>query len=146
MNLVPNQKLTALRWLWITCRGARAMPARTDFPVAVLRPWIGNLALIDLRDGGGAIFRVCGTELHQRFGGEFTKRDLAELDHAIGESLNRGIEAARLTHQPQELVHERVVHGRRIAFAELCLPLSEDEKVVSTVLFASYVIKKESNR
>jgi hypothetical protein len=41
------------------------MPARTDFDVGVLRPWLGNLALIDIPSN---MIRLCGTNLMSRFG------------------------------------------------------------------------------
>ncbi len=132
------RKLRDLLAFWHKQRGIRPFPTRRDLSVHLLRPWIGNLALIDILDGGEACFRLCGTNLHARFGGEFTRRSMTALDAAIGASLRDGIERVRKSGAPTELSHERVIDGRRTSFREICLPLSEDAVRVDAVLFASY--------
>jgi hypothetical protein len=44
-----NQKLQALVALWEGRRTGDQLPARADLPVSVLRPWLGSLALFELR-------------------------------------------------------------------------------------------------
>ena len=81
-----NHKLRDLLALWNDKRGARAMPSRADLDVSGLKPWLGNLALIDIAEDGRAVFRLCGTNLHARFGGERTRHDVSALDTEIGQS------------------------------------------------------------
>jgi hypothetical protein len=64
-----NRKLKSLLDLCNEKRGERAMPARQDLTVSTLKPWLGNLALIELKNANGPSFRLCGTNLHSRFGG-----------------------------------------------------------------------------
>lgn len=139
---MAKQKLQALKDLWEEKRGMRPMPSRDDLPVAALRPWLGNLALIELRET--ANFRLCGTALHVRFGGEMTKQKIDAISEAYGRhELMTCIEKARQTRSPAEMTYEVCDGPRRTVFHELCLPLGRDEVQPDTILFASYA---EQNR
>ena len=132
-----KDKLKALLDLWQEKRGTRPLPSRDDFPVSQLRPWLGNLALIDLT-GGAPRFRLCGTGLHARFGGEMTKREVARLNEGLGsEELLACIEVARETLIPAPMTQAVSADHRSTVFHELCLPLG-DGRAADTVLFASY--------
>ena len=138
-----NHKLRDLLALWHDKRGTRAMPARADLGVTALKPWLGNLALVDIQDDGRGVFRLCGTNLHARFGGEMTRRDVCELSPAIGDSFRACLEWACRSQTPTESTHERVIDGVSAAFSELHLPLSDDATHVHTLLFASYPVTKK---
>lgn len=130
-------KLNALLALWHDKRGDRDMPARGDLPVQTLRPWLGNLALIDLRDGR-AVFRLCGTGLRVRFDGEMTHKDISSLNEAIAGPLRRCIDQVRKSRAPGHANHTGVVAGCSTVFHEICLPLADDGATMDTLLFASY--------
>lgn len=132
-----NGKLKALLALWHEKRGARPMPSRGDLPVSALRPWLGNLALIDLRNGDGPIFHLCGTSLYSRFGGEMTRRKIDSLDDVIAKTLRHSIEQVRHTRKPAQAKHE-TTQGTPIVFYEFYAPLSDDGVTIDTVLFASH--------
>jgi len=131
-------KLQALRALWQEKRGTRAIPSRGDMPVSALRPWLGHLALIDLT-GAAPCFRLCGTGLHARLGGEMTSRKLDAVSVAHGRLLLRAcIEEICRTLAPAPMVHAMRGDPARTVFHDLCLPLGHDGKRADTVLFASY--------
>jgi hypothetical protein len=130
-------KLTSLLALWHDKRGSKAMPSRDDFPVQALRPWLGNLALIDLRDGG-TVFRLCGTSLHSRFAGEVTRKDLAALDDGVAVALRDCIDQVRKSRQPCRAKHRITGLGYPLTYHEICLPLAGDGVTMDTVLFASF--------
>jgi hypothetical protein len=138
-----NHKLRDLLALWTDKCAGRAMPSRADLAVSALKPWLGNLALIDIQGDGGAVFRLCGTNLHARFGGEMTRRDVSELSPAIGESFCACLEWACSSKTPTEAIHERVINGVPATFSELHLPLSDDAIHVHTLLFASYPVTRK---
>jgi hypothetical protein len=138
-----NHKLRDLLAFWNDKRGQRDMPSRSDLGVATLKPWLGNLALIDISGEGEAVFRLCGTNLHARFGGEVTRRDVTALGPEIGKSLQDCLQRACRSRAPAEATHERIIDGVPAAFCELCLPLSEDAIHVHTLLFASYPVTKK---
>ncbi|MBI1330264.1 MAG: PAS domain-containing protein [Alphaproteobacteria bacterium] len=74
-----RQRLTTLREFWDKKRDANALPRRGDFDPKALRPWIGNLALVEIVPDGEMHFRLCGTNLYGRLGGEFTGRAVNAL-------------------------------------------------------------------
>ncbi len=144
-DAATNQKLSALRALWEQKRGERAMPCRSDLVVADLRPWLGNLALIDL-DGAGGTFRLCGTNLFSRFGGDVTGLRAAELRGESGRSFRDGIARVRTERLPGAASHTQIIHGEEVTFNELALPLSNGGIELKVVLFASYPAKAKSAR
>ena len=114
------------------------MPSRADLTVKTLRPWLGNLALIDLRSDEGATFRLCGTSLHSRFGGEMTRRTIASLDAAIADTLQHSIELVRHTRKPARTTYKTEQPGTATVFHEFCAPLADDGVNIDMLLFASY--------
>ena len=114
------------------------MPSRAGLAVKELRPWLGNLALIDLRGDEGATFRLCGTSLHSRFGGEMTRRTIASLDAAVADALQHSIERVRQTRKPAQTTYKTGHPGTVTVFHEICAPLADDGVNVDTLLFASY--------
>lgn len=120
------------------------MPARADLPVALLKSWLGNLALIDV-DGTEPQFRLCGTNLHKRFGGEVTNRKVSSLGREIIASLETCIAAVIRDGKPKEHSFQMRADGEITAFREMCLPLSDTGKSVQTILMVSYpVITKDT--
>jgi hypothetical protein len=114
------------------------MPSRGDMPVSALGPWFGNLALIDLA-GAVPYFRLCGTTLHARFGGEMTSHKLDVVDEEHGrEALRAAVEQVRISHGPAERTQTLPMPGGAITFHELYVPLAYDGEHADTVLFASY--------
>jgi hypothetical protein len=139
-----NKKLQDLIALWQEKRGGKALPSRGDLPVSILRPWLGNLALIDLT-GDAPYFRLCGTSLHARFGGEMTGQKLeAVTDAHSRQELVSCIEKAKCTLNPAPAVHQAGVGRNRTIFHELCLPLGYDGKTADTMLLACYAERKDS--
>lgn len=137
-----KEKLAALRALWDEKCSDGRLPARSDFAVQVLRPWLGNLALLDLDSDGDAAFRLCGTKLFQRFGGEMTRRKLAALENRIADQLKKCVTEVRLSRQPSELQADLNIDGTTTSYFEMVLPLAEDGSSVDTLLFVSYPAKE----
>lgn len=107
-------------------------------PVSALRPWLGNLALIDVT-GSAPYFRLCGSSLRERFGSEMTSYKIDSLSEECGRhELRSSVETARQTLKPTHTVHERRSDSTRTIFHELCLPLGHDEKQPDIILLASY--------
>lgn len=133
-----NQKLQALLALWNEKRGNRDMPSRADLNASALKPWLGNLALIDLRNGSGPTFRLCGTNLRDRFGGEVTGRSLDDLEDVIATSLRGAVNRVHETSKPMQYKHKAETENAPKAFYELCAPLSDNGVTIDTILLASY--------
>jgi hypothetical protein len=133
-----NQRLVALEGLWERKRGQRPMPFSADLDVSELKPWLGNLALIDLNAMGDGTFRLCGTNLPARFGIDVTGCRVAALSDELVATVVLFIAQVRETKAPVRSVHTRMLCGVRVTFDDLVLPLSDDSALAKTLLFASY--------
>ena len=59
-----NPKLLDFYALWRGKCGGGRLPARTDFTLEDLRPYIGRIAILDVIDGGSDFrFRLYGTQI-----------------------------------------------------------------------------------
>ncbi len=65
--------------LWLELRGDRLLPERTVFTPEILKPWLGNLLLIDVGADGRYRYRLYGSNFVYRFGVEMTKRTVDDL-------------------------------------------------------------------
>lgn len=133
-----NQKLQALVALWEGRRTGDRLPARADLPVPALRPWLGSLALFELRPQTGPIFRLCGTSLHTRFGGEMTGKPITDLEPNVAEPLRKELESVVAGRKPRRSRHVSKAAERSLVFHELYLPLAGNGEDAELVLFASY--------
>lgn len=65
---IDNPALEFLRNYWETRRGRRPMPSRSDMNPADFKPYLGNMAMVDVLDGGAEFrYRIIGTLLAQYF-------------------------------------------------------------------------------
>jgi hypothetical protein len=131
-----HPKLIALLASWSGKCAGEKLPARHQFPVAELRPWLGHLALLE-RCGDGFLFRLCGTDLIARFGGEATGRMLhtCEAPHA---SLRAALAESCETGAPVPSVTVMEINGDPVTWSEIVLPLSEDGAAVTRLFLGSY--------
>jgi hypothetical protein len=133
-----HPKLIALLALWSgKCAGEKP-PARHQFPVAELRPWLGHLALLERR-ADDFLFRLCGTDLISRFGGEATGRMLhtCRTPHA---SLRAALARSCETGAPVPSVAVVDWNGECVSWSEIVLPLSDGERV-SRLFVGSYPLQ-----
>jgi hypothetical protein len=133
-----SQMLQALVALWEEKRKGTSLPARADLPVSALRPWLGSLAIFEFREDIGPVFRLCGTGLYNRFGGEVTGKPVCELEPAMADRVRQQLEAAIRAGKPHYAQHE----AGAAVFRELYLPLSGQGEGDELVLFASYGAEK----
>lgn len=132
-----NQQLQALVALWEERRGNRPIPMRDDLPVKDLRPWLGCLALFEFRPSLGPVFRLCGTSLHRRFGGEMTGKPVTDLPPEIAHDLTKQLEKARAEQKPRRAKYS-TPQEPPTTFHELYLPVAGPACSGDLVLFASY--------
>jgi hypothetical protein len=134
-------KLTGLRALWDAKRQERAMPSRDDFGIHELRPWLGHLALVDV--AGERTFRLCGTSLSARFGGDMTGKRVTEVIAALQLGVTDQIAKACETKRPVAMETCIQAQRQQVIYSELVLPLSQDGEEVSMLLWASYPIPQQ---
>ena len=138
-----DAKLTSLKALWEAKRQERPMPSRKDFGIQELKPWLGHLALIDVT--GEGIFRLCGTNLMVRFGGDMTGRRVDEVAETHREGISDPITKVCATMAPVSGTSHIQMHGQQIIYSELILPLSKDGQGVSMLLWASYPMPQRAD-
>ena len=129
-------KLTSLKALWDGKRQGRSMPSRDDFGIHELKPWLGYLALVDV--AGERTFRLCGTNLVSRFGGDMTGKRVADVIAALQQGVTDQIAKACETKIPVAVKSSIQTRGQAVIYTELILPLSQDGGEVSMLLWASY--------
>jgi hypothetical protein len=119
-----HPKLVALFALWSAKCSGENLPARDRFPVAELRPWLGHLALLERR-GKDFSFRLCGTDLIARFGGEATGRMLHTCQAPLA-NLRAALVEACETRTAVPAVTATVANDDPVTWSEIVLPLSQD--------------------
>ena len=76
---LKDGRLSRLYDLWNGLCAGRSLPERTSFTPEILKPWLGNLLLIDVGAGGQYRYRLYGSNFVYRFGVEMTKRTVDDL-------------------------------------------------------------------
>lgn len=137
---IDNPALEFLRSYWEERRGDRKMPSRADMNPADLKPYLGNIAMVDVLDGGAEFrYRVVGTLLTQYFLTDPTGKTLSEAWPNP-----KGPVASRARANLVNIVQTRVVvhawgtldwsHFPGEAFDMLFVPLSDDGESVNMIL------------
>jgi len=141
-HLAVDERLLRLFRLWQSKRRGRRLPARGDLRPEELKPWFGNLIVLDVIDAGRDFrYRLFGTNIVRQAGFDMTGKLLSEypikdaLPHffATHREVVRRATPAFGEHNP------RVVHVRRRR--RLILPFGEDGKTVDRTLTANYAIE-----
>jgi len=144
-GLSGHSELSALWRLWNAARGARPMPARRDFTPELLRPWLGNLALIDATAEPVHLqYRLVGTHIVENLKFDPTGKGFEDfvVDPA-NNPLTQGLYRCLLSGRPVfEVVRPR--HNRFFSFDynRLSLPLSADGRAVNMILMGEYVASR----
>jgi hypothetical protein len=142
LDRIKTARLVELLAWWTARCGARPMPSRADFEVSELKPWLGNIHLIDVEEGGAEFrYRVYGSNIAQYFG-----RDLTGLTTAVARSATRDIVRSEYMtvvreRRPMLVQRERSIAGRDTPVERLILPLSADGAGVDKLMVGSYPVR-----
>lgn len=131
-------KLEKLVTLWrAKCVNGR-LPSRDDFTPRDLKPWLGNLALLELVPAGGYRFRVCGTGLIPRFGCDATGKVIEDLAGKLRMDLQNRLERSSALQTPVIARLQIPLAQKWTDYSEVILPLANDGAQVSMLLLAAY--------
>lgn len=97
---LKDGRLSRLYDLWAGLRGERPLPERTTFTPEILKPWLGNLLLIDVGADGQYRYRLYGSNFVYRFGVEMTKRTVDDLPPEQSAAIRRDYDAVVRTLVP----------------------------------------------
>ncbi len=138
---ICGARIARLYALWDAKRAGRLLPARRDFDVAELKPWLGWIAIYDvaanaLPDGHDFRYRLVGTNFVRYHNSDPTgqlvsESGLASDRQAMLENL-RGICAARLPRYRSDNLP--CVDMRTYTPPRLYLPLAADGETVEMIL------------
>jgi len=143
--LAIHPDLLALGGLWNEVRGDRCMPARRDFTPERLRPWLGNLALIDVSEDPLRLhYRLVGTNIVESLKFDPTGKDFEEfVVDPLHNPLTRGLYRCLFEAQPVfEVVRPKYNRYFSFDYNRLSLPLSADGRAVSMILMGEYVLSR----
>ena len=148
-ELVDHSELGALFRLWDDARGGRPMPSRRDFTPESLRPWLGNLALIDVVYNPLRLhYRLVGVHIVTNLKCDPTGKDFADVvSDPADNPATRGPYRCLLQGQPAfEIVRPRRRASFCFDFARLSLPLSADGQAINMILTGEYVVAPSAQR
>ncbi len=147
---ITDERLSRLYDLWVERRGMRPLPDRGDFDPVRLKPWLGNLALIEVGHDGEYRYRLYGTNFVFRFGVEMTGRTVEDLppeqSAAIRQDYDAVVESAwplsrRYTSGFDIIdVHRRLDSQRVETWERLVLPLANGDTRVAMLMVAAYYL------
>jgi hypothetical protein len=126
--------------VWMERRGTRRLPAREDIPPRAMAPFLRNLVLVRVLDGGRDYeFRVVGDAIVQVQGKSFQGLALTEIDRQLpgyGGLLRPIYDKVRARCEP--LAFRGTIHNspaeRSFSHESLVLPLGPEDGVVDHIL------------
>ncbi len=140
-----HPELCALFRMWDEARRGRPMPSRRDFTPESLRPWLGNLALIDVSHNPVRLhYRLVGIHIVENLKCDPTGKDFTEVvaDPASNPT-TQGPYRCLMDGEPVfEIVQPRHNACFSFDYARLSLPLSVDGRTINMILAGEYVISR----
>lgn len=135
-----SPKLKKLLAAWQTKCVDGHLPSRDDFTPRSLKSWLGNLALLEHVSENGYRFRICGTNLINRFGCDVTNKTLRDLNEEFRYDLRSRLDRALMLRTPVSTRLRIPFKQDIVDYSELILPLANDKRKVGMLLLASYPI------
>jgi hypothetical protein len=142
MNDAPfvpiNPKLLEFHALWRgRCRDGK-LPARADFSLEELRPYIGRIAILDVIDGGRDFrFRLYGTNIAEEYKGEMTGKSVSAFRANFYDAIVPGYRRVLKTKAPHYDVPEIDDALMHYKWERLVVPLASDGTTVDMIMVCS---------
>ena len=141
-------ELKALYALWNAAKKDRPMPSRRDFTPELLRPWLGNLALIDvIHNPIQFYYRLVGIYIVQNLKCDPTGKTFSDIvaDPANDPATQGAYRCLVLTEPVLEVVQPRGNGHFAFDCARLSLPLSADGQTINMILMGEYNISRAAD-
>ena len=133
-----HPRLQQLHALWLHHRGQDALPAAFAFTAGELRPWIGNILLVEVTEAQDFIYRYYGQALTDAFGADMVGRSLEGLPPDQRDLLVSEYERARTLGLAISRTYTAQFEDEMQTWERLVLPLSEDGGTTARLLVAAY--------
>lgn len=138
-------KLVALLEFWDGKRRGRKVPARKDFDVFELRPWLGYLHLVEVLEGGRDFrYAIYGTDLAMAFGIDLTGKTLAAVPAAVRQAVESAYRAVRMSGEPLFIEDDPTFESSIERVECLILPLSTTGEGVDRLLIGTARVERST--
>jgi hypothetical protein len=145
MPVIATPQLRSLMELWASKRHSEALPCRSDFSDDDLRPWFGNLLVVDVVEGPHKFrFRLMGTSLVDAASRELTGKffDEADISGYEPDVLDDYADVVRTRMPICKMRRYNPTPGTFMdhwrVYERLLLPLASDGKAIDRILGCSF--------
>lgn len=138
---------------WKRLRPEGGLHFRADFPTEALRPWLGNLMVLEVVDGEAGepdfVYRLHGTNLTILWGRDLTGLRVSDLPEEDSTPLLREYREAFHSRAPLHIPGRQMVRKDYLRVEKLILPLTVNGIEVEQLLVAmtavgGYAIEKSA--
>lgn len=139
---ISNPQLRAFHDLWASKRRDGRLPARADFDIDELKPFLGRVAILDVVDGGRDFrFRLYGTTILDQYKREMTGKLASEFRPDFVRPIMKGYKAAYDTKRPHVDRIDIDAPDMHYVWDRIVLPLAGDGETVDMLLVHSIEAK-----
>jgi hypothetical protein len=128
----PPESAATLLATWRRFHADGKGPTRGDFTPFVLKPWLGNIDVYEVENGGPGReidfrMRLNGTEVVALTGEDWTGKTARDIDRTLGASLHA--ELLSVYHNKQPLAHHiRIFQKDYVIAYRLLLPIFAEQR------------------
>ncbi|QQP91938.1 PAS domain-containing protein [Skermanella sp. TT6] len=140
--VLRHPKLLSLYAFWLEqCAGAPLPLASALNPIG-LRPWLGNLLIMDVIRNSDFVYSYYGQSFSDSFGGDRVGQSIARLPEPQGDILRAEYDRVRTEVRPVARVYSADFDGVPSTWERLVLPLTEDGSTVGKLLVGAYKLDR----
>jgi hypothetical protein len=151
-DALTHPKLRSLLDFWRARLTGNYLPSRASIDPIDMKPWLGNLLLIEVSPDEGFRYRLYGSEFVMEFGREMTGQTLEALNPEHRELIEAEYRAACEHRQPMArrytasfdwlLPSGQCLGKRTVTWERLSLPLARDGVTVDMLLVGAYPLEE----
>ena len=141
-----HPKLDALLQLWREHRWEDQLPAAADFDPLMLRPWAGNLVILDIGRDDEFVYAYYGDAFAAAFGGDQVGQPISALPAPQRNILKDEYERARTQRVPLSRIYTADFGKGFASWERLVLPLASDGKTVDKLMVAAFELPRDAQR
>lgn len=130
-----NPQLAAFLALWRTKTDGTALPARADFSMEDLRPFLGRIGILDVVDGGADFrFRVYGSNIATAYKGEMTGKSVQEYRSNFRDVIVPGYRRCFETREPRYDILKIDDEAMLYRWERIVVPLAADGRTINMLM------------
>jgi hypothetical protein len=135
---LQHPKLQSLHDYWMAQHAGTPVPVSDVVDPDDLKPWLGNLLVMDVVEGDNFIYSYYGKSFADAFQADMMGRSIELLPEAQRTVLQAEYDRVRRDRVPATRVYTADFDGQPATWERLVLPLSSDGEIVDKLLVAAY--------